>query len=769
MPNIVKIGNVVANSIERISSVESSSIVNLEGSTFIQDMDNIIIGGAFSSMNPQTSNVAGRNISRINTDGSIDSTFSVGTGFIVAQSGISNGSVNRIVTQADGKIIIAGSFGTYRGLSQNRIARLNTDGSLDSTFSIGTGLNFDVFTMVMQSDGKVLVGGQLTAYNGVSQRRIARLNTDGSLDSTFDIGTGFNVQVWTIALQTDGKILVGGDFTTYKGLTQNRIARLNTDGSLDSTFDVGTGFNSTPFSIAVQSDGKILVGGDFTTYKDLTQNNIARLNTDGSLDSSFVVGTGFGGSVKTITLQSDGKILAGGSFTTYNGTGANRIIRLNSNGSIDTSFVYGSGFNGVVNTIEVTATKIIVGGENFTTYNGLSRNGAIILNTNGVADILFYSVVNTNGSVGSVSVVKALPDGKILIGGTFPEVFVTPVSRLLKINSDNSLDLNFNLEGEFNSSTVFSQLRQTDGKFIMAGSFTTYKGLSQNRIIRFNSDGSLDSSFDIGTGFGGDVNVMALQTDGKIIVGGAFTTYKGLTQTRIARLNSDGSLDSSFVVGTGFGGSVNALSIQSDGKILVGGNFTTYKSLTQNRIARLNTDASLDSEFIIGAGFNGIVNALLIQANGKIIAGGQFTTYKGLTQNRIARLNTDGSLDSEFVIGTGFDSFSASANTISIQSDGKILVGGNFSTYKSLTQNNIARLNTAGSLDSTFDVGTGFGLSVNTIVVQTNGKILVGGILSLYKGQSPYIPRIARINANGSLDKAFTIALNSTVNTILKY
>jgi uncharacterized delta-60 repeat protein len=161
-----------------------------------------------------------------------------------------------------------------------------------------------VNVLSIQSDGKILVGGSFTTYKGLTQNYIVRLNTDGSLDSTFDVGVGFDNQVRAITIQPDGKILVGGNFTTYKGLTQTRIVRLNTDGSLDSTFDVGTGFNTLVLSLLTQSDGKILVGGNFSTYKGLTQNFIARLNIDGSLDSTFNIGTGFNSTVFEISSVS---------------------------------------------------------------------------------------------------------------------------------------------------------------------------------------------------------------------------------------------------------------------------------------------------------------------------------------------------------------------------------------------------------------------------------------------------------------------------------
>ena len=112
--------------------------------------------------------------------------------------------------------------------------------------------------MAIQSDGKILVGGTFFTYNGVSANRVIRLNSDGSVDNTFVTGTGFNNYVLSIVIQSDGKILVGGGFTAYNGVSANRIIRLNSDGSIDNTFVTGTGFDNYVYSIAIQSDGKIL-------------------------------------------------------------------------------------------------------------------------------------------------------------------------------------------------------------------------------------------------------------------------------------------------------------------------------------------------------------------------------------------------------------------------------------------------------------------------------------------------------------------------------
>jgi uncharacterized delta-60 repeat protein len=164
-----------------------------------------------------------------------------------------------------------------------------------------------------------------------------------------------------------------------------------------------------------------------------------------------------------------------------------------------------------------------------------------------------------------------------------------------------------------------------------------------------NSDGSRDTGFVTGTGFNSTVEAIAVQSDGKILVGGFFTTYDGVTQNRITRLNSDGSRDTGFVIGTGFNSTVNVIALQSDGKILVGGSFTLYNGGAEIYITRLNTDGSRDTGFVTftSTGFSSTVRVIVVQPNGKILVGGDFTSYKGVTRRRIAILNTDGSSPTE--------------------------------------------------------------------------------------------------------------------------
>jgi uncharacterized delta-60 repeat protein/prepilin-type N-terminal cleavage/methylation domain-containing protein len=243
-----------------------------------------------------------------------------------------NGRISLFSTKSDLGVII-GVNQTQEVIDLGGSVFVLASGDKDPSFDTGipsTSVRFSstVLAIAKQSDDKNVIGGVFTSYQGVVSNYIARLNSDGSRDTQFNTGLGFNAAVNTIEIQGDGKILAGGSFTAFNGLTINRIVRLNSDGSLDTSFNFGTGFNNIVNKISVQSDGKILVGGSFTTYQGVANNYIIRLNLDGSRDNSFNVGMGFNNIVNTINVQSNGKILVGGLFVSYKQDLAGYLTRL---------------------------------------------------------------------------------------------------------------------------------------------------------------------------------------------------------------------------------------------------------------------------------------------------------------------------------------------------------------------------------------------------------------------------------------------------------
>ncbi len=360
-------------------------------------------------------------------------------------------------------------------------------GIYDSTFNNGgAGADNWIYATAIQSDGKILVGGTFTTYNGVNvSDYLMRLNIDGSIDTTFNnVGSGFNDFIWNIKIQKNNKILIGGGFSTYNGVdVPDHIIRLNEDGSVDTTFNNG-GFganNGVVKAIAIQSDGKILIGGDFATYNGINVPwCILRLEEDGSLDLGFNNGgSGANIFIQAITIQSDEKILIGGGFTTYNGVNTpDYIMRLNPNGSIDSTFNNGgSGFDTYVNKIIIQQDGMIIVGGDFTTYNIIDiTDGIVRLDTIGALDSTFNNTgLGTWG--GSVYGISIQSDGKILLGGNFTTYNNEDVSDyVMRLNTDGTIDSTFNSGGSGANGPVDTVALQSNGMLIIGGRFKTYNG-----------------------------------------------------------------------------------------------------------------------------------------------------------------------------------------------------------------------------------------------------------------------------------------------------
>jgi len=349
------------------------------------------------------------------------------------------------------KYYICGNFTEYNSNTIGRfVARLNYDGSLDTSFNTNTidGFNTTVKTIALDNNNKVIVGGDFTALNSASQPYIARLNQDGSLDGTFTIGVSFNGYVNKIVVYFKNRIFVGCSFNAYNGTSYYAIARLLPDGTYDSSFITGSGFNDRVWEIVIQSDGTILVGGDFTSYDSNSVYYFVKLNEDGGFNSGFPQYTtsGLDNSVYTIKSLPDGRIFVGGNFTSYDTVPYGGIFGFNSDGGINNTFDVIGGFNSTVRGIDYNG-RVLVGGA-FNTYQSLSANYLIKLNQDATVSMT-YDVPNT-------TVISVLCDlSKTLIGGQF----TSPIAYLTRLNNDGSIDTSFNNGGGGPSSEVLSIIK----------------------------------------------------------------------------------------------------------------------------------------------------------------------------------------------------------------------------------------------------------------------------------------------------------------------
>jgi len=1235
----------------------------------VQPDGKAILAGDFTSINA----IPRSRIGRMNIDGSIDLTFTPGLGaddFISAVVLYPAGGPNA------GSILVVGGFTSFNGSQRNGIVRLSSDGTVDSSFAPGNGANAAIRSVALQPDGRILISGDFTFYNDQPTPGFARLDPNGGLDTTFDAGSGADNTVWAITFDSAGRVLIGGDFLSVNTVLRNGIARLNVDGSADTSFDPGTGADGSVYAIAVQTDGQILVGGAFTQINLTPRSGIARLNPGGSLDATFNPGQGANGSVYVIALQSDNKALIGGLFTSFDNTRRLGLARLKPNGNLDTTFLdtaYNQ-FAGFINTyhfqppnyinaiipytgtrlslvstqvvtgtitnmmvvtnavpqdyvmvggsfaqvggnpsytaplrnpwtiytradkrprhnvarlmggvtpgpgnaefnetqyfvdenggsasirlrrvdgrlgtlqaFSVTSNRIAQAGVDFTFTQGtntwpefayvaprsiglvdfifdqipvindnlqdgnkiadlyfLRPNGGITLGgefvplggalgrytapltiiddnfnagifnfsspnfaTNEGAGRAIISVIRTNGSQGPVSVdyftstnkaewarynlqnpatpgqdftvtrgtltfasgqtnrtfsVQITPDNIVefdenvllvltnatggaklpdglptsvatatltiidddflpgrlnfaatnfiaaeadgfapitvtrsggslgavsaefqavsgaslpaIVGADFvptngvlswadndanPKTFLVPLltdgvvdgpktvtlfltnasqnmllgsrsnSVLTILDSDAYGSLGFNqpfyeadenggsmtltvvrsggiagmisvdcstlpgvgtavpgadyidttntltfMPGEFSKTftvtlvddnvpdgnktlvvalsnptpvpsvlgapsivtntiidnesfnipagsldTTFSTDAQTDGPvnsvalqsdggIMMAGDFSQVSHVPRTRIARLMTNGVLDPTFNPAAGPNGSVRTMALQRDGKILIGGFFSQVDNTNRNSIARLYTDGTLDAAFNPGAGADNPVHALAIQPDDKILLGGAFSSFNNVSRPGIVRLNTNGTVDARFTPGAGANGTVFAVALQTDGKILIGGDFTAVAGTPINRLARLNRDGSLDTSFAISNGFD---AAVRAILVQPDGRIVAGGSFNNFNGTAQPSLARLNADGTLDTGFLAGlSGADNAVYALAQQVDGKLVVAGAFGTFNGVTRN--RLTRLNPDGTTDPSinFGDGANSFVFTLV--
>lgn len=380
--------------------------------------------------------------------------------------------INSIVAQSDGKILMGGKFGKYNNITKYNLARLNNDGAIDTSFLLIpdnqttnggeiTLINY-VTSIALLNDGRILVGGTFTSSPSIFNNRVMYLNADGTVLSMGGYtGNGANNKVFCVASDINtGYTYFGGDFTTFNGRFSNYIGGKNSTNAV-VTGGTPTNFaNNTVSSIAVQPNGKLIVGGDFTSYSGVARNFITRLNNNLTIDATFnSIGTGFQGyygsggqiidchQINSIIVQPNGKILVGGNFTTYNGIARTSIARLNSNGTLDTSFNPVIEYERVVTTIALQSNgKILIGG-NFISINGIARNSIARLNSDGTLDTSFDPGLGISGFVKTIALQS---DSKILVGGLFDNYNGTPRNNIVRLYGDSVLGIENQSLNDFN-------------------------------------------------------------------------------------------------------------------------------------------------------------------------------------------------------------------------------------------------------------------------------------------------------------------------------
>jgi len=688
---------------------------------FVQPDGKILLAGEFTTVN----GVLRPYLARLNADGTIDPSFVPPP----------LGRINGILLQPDGKILIRGTP-----------IRLNSDGSRDTSFQPAK-INY----AAVLPNGKIAVNDSSSGYmTGVS-----RLSANGVLeidDSAASMGNV--VYIDQAAAQADGKLIFAGNFFNYRGAQRPGLARLNADWSLDDVFPAGSAvptmynFSVRFTQLAPLADGRIYVTGGFVSYDGATRPGLARLKADGALDPSFDPPTP-NGQVNRILPLADGGLLIAGTFTAIGGTPRAQIARLKPDGSLDTTFNPAADFNGVIGSIALQADgKIVVGGD-FTEFGNLPRLGIARLNPDGSPDTSFVAGTASAESV-RVKFIRRAADGKFVIAGDFNQVSGVRRPGLARLNADGSLDAGFTPAGGADPNlTAVEPL--PDGKLIVASTTN-----SARLVYRLNPDGSTDEAFK-NVSFSGAVNALVVQADGRLLIGGArYISSSDPPRLMVARLNADGSPDPTFTFNSQDDGIVTAVSPLAGGKVLVGGRFKTVGGVARLNLARLNSNGTPDSSFDLAADDTGVPDIQFTPyPGGKVLVTGGFSTLAGMVRRRMALLNSDGTLDAAFVPSLGLLPVA-----ISVLADGRILLS---------EGPQVMRLNTDGSPDFAFSFPVWSGVgdakgTISSLLALPDGKAITGGAFYQAGIARTVRPLLAMFEAGGPMVRLPAMGVASAAN-----
>ncbi|MDO7853622.1 T9SS type A sorting domain-containing protein [Hymenobacter convexus] len=680
------------------------------------------------------------------------------------------GGVLTSLKQPDGKVLIAGFFQLMSGQPSPMVARLNADGSPDLAFraQAGSGPNATVTALALQSDGKILVAGEgyLSGYNGATAQNIIRLNADGSRDTSFgSSGAGWRGPVRSMAVQADGKILVGGELLcTFDGQPTNGLVRLLPNGQRDTSFSIGTGFSSQyggsygqARRIIVQPDGNILVAGQFDAVNGQAISAIVRLTPTGARDATFTSPLTNGAFVFDMTRQADGKILVGGNTVTNRG---DVVVRLLPSGAFDPAFAAVSS-SGVIFSLGQRADGTILVSGSFSTLGGSPRNGVARLTALGLLDASFATGAGSNSSV--MNIVE-LNSGQYLAVGFFNEFGGQNANGVARLLASGAVDTSYSLLLEYVASGGL--VPQNNGQLVLnsynLGSFNGQAVSNQNNPYshRINADGSynapllLPAPYTRPSGNAYSYNAFP-QPDGTV-----YATYQNSDSTALVRrVLANGTFDAAFTAAelkwsrpyppVGLGATIT---VHPGGGLLVSSGAAKVNGQSRPGVlARLNADGTLNTQFApptgaawqvptVGTGNTAGYRYAVGLANGQTLV-----VWNDATRSYVTRLNLDGTIDNSFSIGTGGSP--SSLFSIAPLAGGKILVNGDFTTFNGqAAPYGLLRLLATGAPDPSFTAAS----AARSFTEQADGKLLV-----VAPGATSQTERLVRLTTTGSLDAGF--------------
>lgn len=743
-------------------------------------------------------------------------------------------------------------------------------GDLDTTFLTGTGANDTVRSLIELSSGKILIAGDFTSYNGTLRNRVALLNADGTLDTAFDPGSGVNGTVYK-AVSVSGRYILVGDFTAYNGTTVGNIVMINSNGSFYSGFQVGSGANGSIRTISRVEFSDWLIGGEFSSFNGQARGNFARLSSSGSLNTSTTPSAN--GAITSIVPEPGSypdEFIVSGNFTTFGSrTGLTGVAKVGFYGYADSYFrpqVSGGSVNATAYTADsyTSGSLTFIAGD-FKKVGNLSLPNFAAINSYGEPDP--YVAIFPNGPVHALSVSPSFDQA--LIAGAFTEVNGIPMKGIARITKRSFYQSGYGtitrweLDQDFGGSegpnaAVHSVIGDSQGRYLVGGDFTEVGMTSRNGVTRLLSrfglslpevpanliaepisgdairlvwgvsanggayrlerspDGIADwveieytlatsyissgllpeteyhfrvravnangtSAYSVsasatttatwtgpgsvvagtpGTAFSSSsVYGSAVQPGGKILICGYFTNVLGVSRKYVARLNADRSLDTGFDAGNLLTSLADLVAVAPDGKIYVVSNgFSDALGFGDYEILRLNPDGTHDPSFTPPASSYDI-ECIEIDQQGRVLLGLSTQTFGSIQTGSLIRLNADGSMDQSFSVSP-----SSSLYSIGQHSDRRIVAAGFFSTVNGSTKRSIMRCDPAGILDTAVGNSTSIS-SIYAVEALPDGSIIIAGTFSTVYGETR--SRVAKLKPDGTLDPTFLPPeINSTVSAM---
>ncbi len=670
---------------------------NGQVNAIVKDGNTVYLGGSFTSVNPSTPEPYGTQID-------------LTTGFPDFSFANPNGAVYAALPDGSGGWYIGGAFTQVGGVVRNRIARINSDGTLHPW---NPNANGDVAVLAI-SGTTVYVGGRFTSIGGQSRNRIAALDAEVDTDNATDWNPNSDGDVLSLAV-SGTTIYVGGAFYTIGGQSRGNIAALDTETDTDNATAWNPNANSNIRALAV-SGTTVYAGGGFTYIGGQNRNNIAAIRTDINTNNATAWNPNPNSFVRALAISGT-TLYVGGDFTNIGGQGRNRIAALNTEVNTGMATAWNPNSDNTVFSLVVSGTTIYVGGF-FSAIGGQSRNRIAAL----------YTEVNTNNATpwhcnaNTVVYSLAISDTKAYVGGGFTTIGGQFRNRIAAIDATTGQLTAWNP----NANNIVNTLAVSGTTVYAGGTFTSIGGQTRNRIAAIDATTGQPTAWDPNAGG----NVSALAVSGTTVyAGGAFTTIGGQTRNRIAALNAEADTDNATDWNPNAGGNVNALAV-SGTTVYAGGAFTTIGGQTRNRIAALNAEVNINNATAWNPNANNAVNALAVSGT-TVYAGGGFTTIGGQTRNRIAALNAEVNTNN----ATAWNPNANSTVRALAVSGTTVYAGGDFSIIGGQSRSYIAALSAAVNTNN----ASAWAPYANNLVfalAASGTTLLSGGSFTTIDGQS---------------------------------